>query len=86
MLSRIADSLFWLSRYMERNDCLIRMVRTHYILDFDAGSHSTFTWTDLMQLFASPLTGEQRLKGEKNGRCPYIFDFGKIKLQLGAYW
>lgn len=65
MLSRIADSLFWLSRYMERNDCLIRMVRTHYILDFDAGSHSTFTWTDLMQLFASPLTGEQRLKGER---------------------
>lgn len=58
MLSRIADSLFWLSRYMERNDCLTRMVRTHYILDFDAGSHSFFHWNDLIQLFASPVSDE----------------------------
>ena len=65
MLSRIADSLFWLSRYMERNDCLVRMIHTHYILDFDAGSHSAFTWADVMQLFASPLNNEQLEKAGK---------------------
>lgn len=65
MLSRIADSLFWLSRYMERNDCLIRMVRTHYILGFDSGSHSSFTWTDLIRLFATPLKEESLRKGER---------------------
>jgi len=35
MLSRIADSLFWLNRYMERADSLLRVVRTNYILSFD---------------------------------------------------
>ncbi len=65
MLSRIADSLFWLSRYMERNDCLIRVVRTHYILDFDMHSYSSFTWLDIMQLFSYPLSEEQIAKSEK---------------------
>lgn len=64
MLSRIADSLFWLSRYMERNDCLVRMVRTNYILSFDAGSHSSFNWRDLILLF-SPSNDERILaKGD----------------------
>ena len=51
MLSRIADSLFWLSRYMERSDCLMRVVRTNYILSFDSGSHSDFAWKDVITLF-----------------------------------
>ncbi|MBP7557741.1 MAG: alpha-E domain-containing protein [Chitinophagaceae bacterium] len=64
MLSRIADSLFWLSRYMERSDCLVRMVRTNYILSFDAGSHSSFNWRDLV-LLASPTNDERILsKGD----------------------
>jgi uncharacterized alpha-E superfamily protein len=37
MLSRIADSLFWLNRYMERSDGLIRGIKTHYILLLDKG-------------------------------------------------
>jgi uncharacterized alpha-E superfamily protein len=35
MLSRIADSLFWLSRYMERADGLLRLTSTHYIFSLD---------------------------------------------------
>ncbi|QEH42891.1 alpha-E domain-containing protein [Chitinophaga sp. XS-30] len=31
MLSRIADSLFWLNRYMERADGMLRVVSTHII-------------------------------------------------------
>ena len=73
MLSRIADSLFWLSRYMERTDCLTRMVRTHYILAFDAGSHSTFEWHDMTRLFASPLTDDVRQKVEQSETVlPYL--------------
>lgn len=52
MLSRIADSLFWLTRYMERSDCLIRVVRTNYILSFDSSSHTDFSWKDIINLFA----------------------------------
>ena len=42
MLSRIADSLFWLNRQMERNDCLLRTVRTNYILSFDTDQQTDF--------------------------------------------
>ena len=31
MLSRVADAMFWMARYMERSSCLLRVVRTHYI-------------------------------------------------------
>lgn len=52
MLSRIADSLFWLSRYMERCDCLTRVTRTNYILSFDSSSHSDFSWKDVIRMFS----------------------------------
>ena len=53
MLSRIADSLFWLNRYMERSDCLLRVIRTNYILSFDAGNSSSFSWKDVIQNFST---------------------------------
>jgi uncharacterized alpha-E superfamily protein len=40
MLSRIADSLFWLNRYMERADGLLRSMKTNYILSLDKGINS----------------------------------------------
>ncbi len=40
MLSRIADSLFWLNRYMERTDSLVRLISVHYILSLDKGISS----------------------------------------------
>jgi uncharacterized alpha-E superfamily protein len=52
MLSRIADSLFWLNRYMERSDCLMRVVRTNYILSFDTSTHTDFSWKDVINLFS----------------------------------
>ncbi len=51
MLSRIADSLFWLNRYMERNDCLVRVIRTNYILSFDIGNTNHFSWKDVAAAF-----------------------------------
>lgn len=53
MLSRIADSLFWLNRYMERNDCLLRTVRTNYILSFDTDQQTDFSWKDVVRLFSA---------------------------------
>jgi len=52
MLSRIADSLFWLNRYMERSDCLLRVVYTNYILSFDAGNSTSFSWKDAITIFS----------------------------------
>ncbi|MGZ8552961.1 MAG: alpha-E domain-containing protein [Chitinophagaceae bacterium] len=53
MLSRIADSLFWLNRYMERNDCLLRVIRTNYILSFDTDQQTDFCWKDVIRLFST---------------------------------
>jgi uncharacterized alpha-E superfamily protein len=52
MLSRIADSLFWLNRYMERSDCQLRVIRTNYILSFDTGLNDDFSWKDVITLFS----------------------------------
>ena len=52
MLSRIADSLFWLNRYMERNDCLVRVIRTNYTLSFDTDQSTDFSWKDVINLFS----------------------------------
>jgi len=52
MLSRIADSLFWLNRYMERSDCMMRVIRTNYILSFDIGNDNDFSWKDVANTFS----------------------------------
>src|SRR6476660_7606385 len=52
MLSRIADSLFWLNRYMERSDCMMRVIRTNYILSFDIGNANDFSWKDVANSFS----------------------------------
>jgi uncharacterized alpha-E superfamily protein len=57
MLSRIADSLFWLNRYMERSDCLLRVIRTNYILSFDADNSSDFSWDEVIRLLAHAADG-----------------------------
>ena len=51
MLSRIADSLFWLNRYMERADGMMRMASTYYILSLDKGVNTNLTWRPLLETF-----------------------------------
>ncbi len=53
MLSRIADALFWLNRYMERADGLLRTASTHYILSLDKGESSSLTWRPVLETFTS---------------------------------
>src|ERR1700712_4690355 len=51
MLSRIADSLFWLNRYMERADGMLRLTATHYIFSLDRDVKGTMTWMAVMEIF-----------------------------------
>lgn len=52
MLSRIADALFWLNRYMERADGLLRTASNHFILSLDKGvSGRPLTWRPLLETF-----------------------------------
>ncbi len=55
MLSRIADSLFWLNRYTERSDSLLRHVYVHYILSLDRALNTDKHWRSVLQIHsASP--------------------------------
>lgn len=53
MLSRIADSLFWLNRYMERADGILRVVRTNYIFALDKGISTNITWRPVLETYTT---------------------------------
>ncbi|MBC7651447.1 MAG: alpha-E domain-containing protein [Deinococcales bacterium] len=53
MLSRIADSLFWTNRYMERADGLLRCTMTNYILMFDKNVTNNLSWEHILQIFSN---------------------------------
>ncbi len=53
MLSRTADSMFWLNRYMERSDGLLRGIKTHYILLLDKGVNENLSWRPILQVFTA---------------------------------
>lgn len=59
MLSRIADSLFWLNRYMERSESLLRVLHTNYILSFDQSTNEVHTWRPVIEIFTS--AGEEKI-------------------------
>ena len=49
MLSRVADSLFWMSRYIERSDGILRMLKVNYAYSQD--SIQEFSWKPVLTLF-----------------------------------
>ncbi|AEW02580.1 hypothetical protein A4D02_01060 [Niastella koreensis] len=49
MLSRVADSLYWMSRYMERSDGILRMLKVNYMYSQD--SVHEFSWKPVLRLF-----------------------------------
>ena len=49
MLSRVADSLFWMSRYMERTDGILRMLKINYASSQD--DNQDFSWKPVLKIF-----------------------------------
>jgi uncharacterized alpha-E superfamily protein len=50
MLSRVASSLYWMSRYIERGDGMLRMLKINYASSQD--TIQTFTWEPVIRIFA----------------------------------
>jgi uncharacterized alpha-E superfamily protein len=65
MLSRVADSLFWMSRYMERTDSIMRVLKTNYASSQDSGQD--FTWKPVLKIFTY-LDDDEILAIEKENR------------------
>lgn len=49
MLSRVADSLYWMSRYMERSDGILRMLKINYASSQD--DVNAFSWKPVLKIF-----------------------------------
>ena len=58
MLSRIADSLFWMTRYVERTDGILRMLKINFITSLDRTGETQFSWQPVLKVFAH-MTDEQ---------------------------
>lgn len=70
MLSRVADSLYWMSRYMERTDGILRMLKINYISSQD--DFTEFSWEPALKIF-SFLNREQIL--ELSGKTNEVLQF-----------
>jgi uncharacterized alpha-E superfamily protein len=63
MLSRVADSLYWMSRYMERTDSTLRVLKTNYASSQDTSEN--FSWRPVLKIFTHLDEAEiTRLEGE----------------------
>ncbi len=49
MLSRVADSLYWMSRYMERTDGILRTLKINYASSQD--DRQDFSWEPVLKIF-----------------------------------
>lgn len=63
MLSRVADALFWMSRYLERGEQVARMLDVSLQLDLDlhgvVASSFDAHWNAFVDIFQSPITREE---------------------------
>ncbi|AZB73217.1 alpha-E domain-containing protein [Synechococcus elongatus] len=48
MLSRVADSIYWLNRYIERAENIARFVDVNFSLNLDIGSNTSQQWEPLI--------------------------------------
>jgi uncharacterized alpha-E superfamily protein len=53
MLSRVADGMFWLNRYMERTDGMLLTLNTNYILSFDKESDNCQGYAPLLKYYTN---------------------------------
>jgi uncharacterized alpha-E superfamily protein len=51
MLSRVADGMFWLNRYMERTDGMLLTLNTFYILSFDKETNDSQGYKPLLEYY-----------------------------------
>jgi len=67
MLSRVAASFYWLSRYIERSDGMLRMLKINYASSQDTVQE--FTWEPVIRIFAGRDEEEETDKLVNNSRA-----------------
>ena len=65
MLSRVADGMFWLNRYMERTDGMLLTLNTLYILSFDKEMNDSQGYKPLLEYYTD-LSRQQIIQAQYN--------------------
>jgi uncharacterized alpha-E superfamily protein len=79
MLSRVADSVFWMARYMERTNGMLRVLRTNYISSQD--EVKDFTWVPLLRRYSDASTEDVLAIGNDS---PKVLDHLLLDRNNGA--
>jgi len=51
MLARTADNLYWMSRYMERADVILRTLSNGFYASYDINDYQLFNWNSIVKIF-----------------------------------
>jgi len=70
MLSRVAASLYWLSRYVERSDGILRMLKINYASSQDAVQG--FTWEPVIRIFSGQNEESEKLGNNSRAVIRYM--------------
>lgn len=71
MLSRVAASFYWLSRYIERSDGMLRMLKINYASSQDTVQE--FTWEPVIRIFAGlNVEGADQLENDSRSVLKYM--------------
>lgn len=70
MLSRVADTIYWLGRYMERTNGMLQAIRTQYISSQDEAN--AFVWRPLLKIYGE-LSEKEVVEIEKNS--PRVLEY-----------
>jgi uncharacterized alpha-E superfamily protein len=71
MLSRVAASFYWLSRYIERSDGMLRMLKINYASSQDTVQE--FTWEPVIRIFAGVEQAEaDKLENDSRSVLKYM--------------
>ena len=79
MLSRVADTIFWLGRYMERTNGMLQVIRTQYISSQD--EPRDLVWRPFLKVYGE-LTEEEIIDIEKNS--PLVLQYMLFEQTNGA--
>lgn len=65
MLSRVANSICWIARYMERTNGMLRLLRTNYISSQD--EVTDFSWQSVLRLYSDlPPSQTEQIKNNSS--------------------
>src|SRR5665647_1102993 len=71
MLSRVANTIYWLGRYMERTNGMLQVILTQYISSQD--DITDFTWEPLLKIYGELSEKEiKQIKGSSPKALEYM--------------